>query len=168
MGCLRGYREAPAQLGSVLSVPEKNNLSFIETSALDSTNVEEAFKNILTGAPRAQGGGMGRAPATLVTHSQMQPLSLHPLNLPFSSDRRTGMAPYTTSGQILPLLALGIQRFLDSAPVGGSCHGSSREQPGGEAGGLGPRAPGFPGVYSEEEAVSDIEEEAWAGGGLCG
>lgn len=108
MGCLRGYREAPAQLGSVLSVPEKNNLSFIETSALDSTNVEEAFKNILTGAPRAQGGGMGRAPATLVAHSQMQPLSLHPLNLPFSSDRRTGMAPYTTSGQILPLLALGI------------------------------------------------------------
>lgn len=33
-----------------LSYPsEKNNLSFIETSALDSTNVEEAFKNILTG-----------------------------------------------------------------------------------------------------------------------
>ena len=28
---------------------EKNTLSFIETSALDSTNVEEAFKNILTG-----------------------------------------------------------------------------------------------------------------------
>lgn len=27
---------------------EKNTLSFIETSALDSTNVEEAFKNILT------------------------------------------------------------------------------------------------------------------------
>ncbi|KAG8127105.1 hypothetical protein E2320_022295 [Naja naja] len=27
---------------------QKNNLSFIETSALDSTNVEEAFKNILT------------------------------------------------------------------------------------------------------------------------
>ncbi|XP_056325889.1 ras-related protein Rab-11B-like [Danio aesculapii] len=27
---------------------EKNNLSFIETSALDSTNVEKAFKNILT------------------------------------------------------------------------------------------------------------------------
>lgn len=30
-------------------ITEKNNLSFIETSALDSTNVEEAFKNILTG-----------------------------------------------------------------------------------------------------------------------
>ena len=29
--------------------PEKNTLSFIETSALDSTNVETAFQNILTG-----------------------------------------------------------------------------------------------------------------------
>ena len=28
---------------------EKHSLSFIETSALESTNVEEAFKNILTG-----------------------------------------------------------------------------------------------------------------------
>lgn len=28
---------------------EKHNLSFIETSALDSTNVEAAFQNILTG-----------------------------------------------------------------------------------------------------------------------
>ncbi len=28
---------------------ERNNLSFIETSALDSTNVESAFQNILTG-----------------------------------------------------------------------------------------------------------------------
>ena len=28
---------------------EKNSLSFIETSALDSTNVETAFHNILTG-----------------------------------------------------------------------------------------------------------------------
>ena len=29
---------------------EKNGLSFIETSALDATNVETAFQNILTGA----------------------------------------------------------------------------------------------------------------------
>lgn len=36
---------------TIFSFPEKNNLSFIETSALDSTNVEEAFKNILTGGP---------------------------------------------------------------------------------------------------------------------
>jgi len=28
---------------------EKNSLTFIETSALDSTNVETAFCNILTG-----------------------------------------------------------------------------------------------------------------------
>lgn len=28
---------------------EKNGLSFIETSALDSTNVDLAFQNILTG-----------------------------------------------------------------------------------------------------------------------
>lgn len=34
---------------SVYSFPEKNDLSFIETSALDSTNVETAFHNILTG-----------------------------------------------------------------------------------------------------------------------
>ena len=32
-----------------LSPSEKNTLSFIETSALDSTNVESAFQNILTG-----------------------------------------------------------------------------------------------------------------------
>lgn len=47
----------PLLTGAVFpSVPEKNNLSFIETSALDSTNVEEAFKNILTGDPRAWPG----------------------------------------------------------------------------------------------------------------
>ena len=32
-----------------VSHSEKNSISFIETSALDSTNVEEAFKNILAG-----------------------------------------------------------------------------------------------------------------------
>lgn len=31
------------------SPSEKNNLSFIETSALDTTNVEAAFQQILTG-----------------------------------------------------------------------------------------------------------------------
>ena len=37
--------------GSVhkLTVPGENNLSFIETSALDASNVELAFQNILTG-----------------------------------------------------------------------------------------------------------------------
>ena len=33
----------------LLKISEKNGLSFIETSALDSTNVEVAFHNILTG-----------------------------------------------------------------------------------------------------------------------
>ena len=34
---------------SLFFVAEQHNLSFIETSALDSTNVEAAFQNILTG-----------------------------------------------------------------------------------------------------------------------
>lgn len=33
----------------LLVVAERNSLSFIETSALDSTNVEQAFVQILTG-----------------------------------------------------------------------------------------------------------------------
>lgn len=33
----------------ILFVSEKNNLLFIETSALDSTNVESAFQQCLTG-----------------------------------------------------------------------------------------------------------------------
>ncbi len=40
-----------------------NNLSFIETSALDASNVELAFQNILTGtlapAPRVSGRIIG-------------------------------------------------------------------------------------------------------------
>lgn len=42
-------RDTFSELTSAPFFSEKNNLSFIETSALDSTNVEEAFKNILTG-----------------------------------------------------------------------------------------------------------------------
>lgn len=33
----------------IICISERNTLSFIETSALDSTNVEAAFTNILTG-----------------------------------------------------------------------------------------------------------------------
>lgn len=51
-----GQASPTANLGNILFVPEKNNLSFIETSALDSTNVEEAFKNILTGGHRVRLG----------------------------------------------------------------------------------------------------------------
>ena len=44
---LRHLRAVPTEDAKTFS--EKNTLSFIETSALDSTNVETAFQNILTG-----------------------------------------------------------------------------------------------------------------------
>ena len=47
---LRHLRAVPTDEAKAFA--EKNNLSFIETSALDSTNVETAFHNILTGYPR--------------------------------------------------------------------------------------------------------------------
>ncbi len=34
-----------------MSFAETNNLAFIETSALDATGVDEAFRQILTGTP---------------------------------------------------------------------------------------------------------------------
>jgi small GTP-binding protein len=43
---LRHLRAVPTDEAKAFS--EKNGLSFIETSALDSTNVEDAFQNILT------------------------------------------------------------------------------------------------------------------------
>jgi len=43
---LRHLREVPTEEAKAFS--EKHKLSFIETSALDSTNVELAFQNILT------------------------------------------------------------------------------------------------------------------------
>jgi len=43
---LRHLREVPTETAKEFA--EKNGLSFIETSALDSTNVELAFQNILT------------------------------------------------------------------------------------------------------------------------
>ena len=44
---LRHLRAVPTD--EAKGFAEQNNLSFIETSALDSTNVETAFHNILTG-----------------------------------------------------------------------------------------------------------------------
>jgi GTPase SAR1 family protein len=43
---LRHLRAVPTDEAKAFA--EKNSLSFIETSALDSTNVEQAFKQILT------------------------------------------------------------------------------------------------------------------------
>ena len=44
------FKNKMVQVGTTLKnlILERNNLSFIETSALDSTNVETAFQNILT------------------------------------------------------------------------------------------------------------------------
>jgi hypothetical protein len=39
----------PPYLADAKKFSEKHDLSFIETSALDSTNVEQAFMTILTG-----------------------------------------------------------------------------------------------------------------------
>lgn len=44
---LRHLRAVPADLAK--SFAERNSVSFLETSALDSTNVEAAFTHILTG-----------------------------------------------------------------------------------------------------------------------
>lgn len=44
---LRHLRSVPMDEAKLFA--ERNGLSFIETSALDSTNVETAFQNILTG-----------------------------------------------------------------------------------------------------------------------
>lgn len=43
---LRHLRAVPTEEATAYA--ERNQLSFIETSALDSTNVEKAFTNILT------------------------------------------------------------------------------------------------------------------------
>uniref|UniRef100_A0A8C6LJN7 Ras-related protein Rab-11B-like n=1 Tax=Nothobranchius furzeri TaxID=105023 RepID=A0A8C6LJN7_NOTFU len=51
---LRHLRAVPTDEARAFA--EKNTLSFIETSALDSTNVEEAFKNILTGRKSDENG----------------------------------------------------------------------------------------------------------------
>nr|KAF6309839.1 RAB11B, member RAS oncogene family [Pipistrellus kuhlii] len=128
---LRHLRAVPTDEARAFA--EKNNLSFIETSALDSTNVEEAFKNILTGYPGSGGatgtpsrptnGGVGRAPATLVSCFRMQPLTLHALNLLVSLHRRTDMA----SSEVRldpPLLAPGTQLHgKPMAPPGNSQRG---------------------------------------------
>jgi hypothetical protein len=65
---LRHLRAVPTDEAKAFA--EKNNLSFIETSALDSTNVETAFHNILTEIYRivsqkqiTEGGGESDRPA---------------------------------------------------------------------------------------------------------
>ena len=56
---LRHLRAVPTEEARAFA--EQNNLSFIETSALDSTNVETAFHNILTGKKIRVGCSKNRA-----------------------------------------------------------------------------------------------------------
>uniref|UniRef100_A0A803VFD0 Ras-related protein Rab-25 n=1 Tax=Ficedula albicollis TaxID=59894 RepID=A0A803VFD0_FICAL len=69
---LRHLRAVPTD--EARSFAEKNGLSFLETSALDSTNVETAFHNILTGEGRPGKGGTRIEMALAVASSQETPL----------------------------------------------------------------------------------------------
>jgi hypothetical protein len=60
-----------------LSISGENNLSFIETSALDASNVELAFQNILTGMTLAE----HKADSILTHNSQKSIVSSHPKHL---------------------------------------------------------------------------------------
>ncbi|XP_068835698.1 ras-related protein Rab-11B isoform X2 [Capricornis sumatraensis] len=87
---LRHLRAVPTDEARAFA--EKNNLSFIETSALDSTNVEEAFKNILTEAdcgprstrrvPRKQRCGHQRAAHHRRTETQQAAVLPEPVTAP--------------------------------------------------------------------------------------
>ncbi|XP_066062953.1 ras-related protein Rab-11A-like isoform X1 [Chamaea fasciata] len=65
---LRHLRAVPTD--EARSFAEKNGLSFLETSALDSTNVETAFHNILSGKEQPGKGGTGTEMALDVVSSQ--------------------------------------------------------------------------------------------------
>lgn len=54
---LRHLRAVPTEEAKQFA--SENNLSFIETSALDASNVELAFQNILTGELGVAAGGFG-------------------------------------------------------------------------------------------------------------
>lgn len=78
---LRHLRAVPTDEAKAFA--EKNSLSFIETSALDSTNVEVAFHNILTEIYHIVSqkqihdspGGDGSQPS-----NNVQPIIVHPTN----------------------------------------------------------------------------------------
>lgn len=85
---LRGVQHCIVLTSCVFT--EKNGLSFIETSALDSTNVEAAFQNILTEIyhivnqnqrPAAgNNGSQPEAPTIQVMVKDLQPTTLIVLN----------------------------------------------------------------------------------------
>jgi hypothetical protein len=71
------------QRKSVLKLGPQNNLSFIETSALDSTNVETAFHNILTGSVTLLSFLGFRAFLTFAFHTdrKLQWVEINPSNI---------------------------------------------------------------------------------------
>jgi len=71
---LRHLREVPTDTSKEFS--EKNNLLFIETSALDSTNVELAFQNILTEIYH-----QSARPTVTSTNTSEEPTSSKPIEL---------------------------------------------------------------------------------------
>jgi len=71
---LRHLREVPTDTSKEFSA--KNNLLFIETSALDSTNVELAFQNILTEIYH-----QSARPTVTSTNTSEEPTSSKPIEL---------------------------------------------------------------------------------------
>ena len=75
----------------------ENHLSFIETSALDATNVELAFQNILTGMPECS------LPPLLATHAHI----INPTEIFRIVSSKTldgpGMAEPNLAGTTIPL-----------------------------------------------------------------
>uniref|UniRef100_A0A3Q4H4S4 small monomeric GTPase n=1 Tax=Neolamprologus brichardi TaxID=32507 RepID=A0A3Q4H4S4_NEOBR len=73
---LRHLRAVPTDEARAFA--EKNGLSFLETSALDSTNVETAFQTILTGKQMSERQESDMSPSNNVVNIQVQPTENKP------------------------------------------------------------------------------------------
>ncbi|TNN66778.1 Ras-related protein Rab-11B [Liparis tanakae] len=82
---LRHLRAVPTDEARAFA--EKNSISFIETSALDSTNVEEAFKNILTEIYRIVSQ---KQIADRSAHDESPGNNVVDISVPPTTDGRTG------------------------------------------------------------------------------
>ncbi|MGH0165714.1 UNVERIFIED_CONTAM: hypothetical protein FKN15_049178 [Acipenser sinensis] len=76
------YRAITSANYDNVSIPEKNGLSFIETSALDSSNVELAFQTSLTEIYRivSQRQMSGRPDSDFAPSSNVVPITVQPTN----------------------------------------------------------------------------------------
>jgi small GTP-binding protein len=82
---LRHLREVPAETSKEFA--EKNTLLFIETSALDSSNVEQAFQNILTEIYKQSSRSTVTTNSSSSTHEEPSP----------SKPIEVGVQPTTTT-----------------------------------------------------------------------